>query len=940
MSTGAGANFRQVTATPTIVERAAADAACREALERALAGQGGVVFVTGEAGLGKSTVLSRARASAEQMGFGIAGARGDAMENSLPFGFLMQAFHAEGGLDLGEREADESPDARASRFYEALKWLERSSVAPLLLALDDAHWADADSLSLLSFLSRRVGSLPVAVIATLRPWPVAAADVAGSLVHEGFARTVQLEPLSEAGAASLLAARTGQALPPPDVARAWSLCSGNPLLLEQVAAAVTRGEHIPTRLGADAERHSNALLVSRFAGLSVAGMRFARAGSVFGTRFRVELARLLGGVDDHEADVTLDALDRGGLVRQSDGGAVEFAHPLFAQALYDDLGDAVRVRLHARAFSLLAGVGLEEEAAEHAIKAELVGDGNAVALLERVGRRARRAGAYASAIRILKAASALAGESAHPGLLLELAGVLGGGGKPREAVGVCERLLSMPDLSPMERAKSLRVLASSLTYLGSYDRGARRFEECVDIAAELDPPFAVKSLLTYAWLSWLLVGPCEALAITSRARTLSAACADGIRSRAEAAWGLMSLESGDPRGIELTQIASRTVESDPSLQARDVSSSWGALVTYGSVAKLVERPDDSERAYRTALGVAEPLGIAEEVAFAAVACADVLIRQLRLDEALELIGRTAPLAELALLWEPFSGVGRALVLLVAGRIEESDACWRAAEPVVRTIGLWSGALWLRYIRGWRLLWEGRLAEACGVYEEMEAIATRAGVSEPCCVPWAGHAIASYVARGREADARRLIDWLDDGSERLPCLWPRIAATTGRARLAEAADHRDEADALWRASLDLHRAGNLPLERVQTLLEYGKFLRRSGQPASARPILAAAIELAEGGGAVWLAAQAHEELKVAGGRRRRRRDEPNGLTPQERRVAELAAAGATNPEIARRLYVSVRTVETHLERVFTKLDVRSRRELANPGLLSGELPRPR
>jgi DNA-binding NarL/FixJ family response regulator len=91
-------------------------------------------------------------------------------------------------------------------------------------------------------------------------------------------------------------------------------------------------------------------------------------------------------------------------------------------------------------------------------------------------------------------------------------------------------------------------------------------------------------------------------------------------------------------------------------------------------------------------------------------------------------------------------------------------------------------------------------------------------------------------------------------------------------------------------------------------------------------LAAALELAEASGAEWLASQARDELRVAGGRRRRRHQEPGGLTAQEQRVAELAASGATNPEIARQLYLSVSTIETHLERVFAKLGIHSRREL--------------
>ena len=127
-------------------------------------------------------------------------------------------------------------------------------------------------------------------------------------------------------------------------------------------------------------------------------------------------------------------------------------------------------------------------------------------------------------------------------------------------------------------------------------------------------------------------------------------------------------------------------------------------------------------------------------------------------------------------------------------------------------------------------------------------------------------------------------------------------------------------------MTLHREVDLPLERLQTLLEYGRFLRRSGHLQRARPLLAQAAELSEAAGAHWLAGQAREELRVAGGWRRRQHSDPRQLTPQEARVAALAADGAANTEIAGTLVISVSTVETHMEHIFAKLAIRSRREL--------------
>jgi DNA-binding CsgD family transcriptional regulator len=264
---------------------------------------------------------------------------------------------------------------------------------------------------------------------------------------------------------------------------------------------------------------------------------------------------------------------------------------------------------------------------------------------------------------------------------------------------------------------------------------------------------------------------------------------------------------------------------------------------------------------------------------------------------------------------------------------------RAIPPVEASgaaLAIWPASLWLDYGRAWRRLAEGRLAEACELYERMETLGARVGLGEPCAVPWAGHAAAAYVRSGRTADACRVIGWLEDRVVSLPCRWPRIAAASGRALLAEAAGDQARADDLFHQAMSLHHEVDLPLERLQTLLEYGRFLRRSGQLQRARPLLAEALRLSEAAGAEWLAGQAREELRVAGGRRRQHSD-PRRLTAREQRVAALAADGATNTEIARTLFISVSTVETHLEHVFAKLAIRSRREL-RAGLASPDLGR--
>jgi DNA-binding CsgD family transcriptional regulator len=235
-------------------------------------------------------------------------------------------------------------------------------------------------------------------------------------------------------------------------------------------------------------------------------------------------------------------------------------------------------------------------------------------------------------------------------------------------------------------------------------------------------------------------------------------------------------------------------------------------------------------------------------------------------------------------------------------------------------------LWLWHVRGARHLGQGDIEEACQLYARVEELSTAIGIGEPCIVPWARDALASYALCGRVKDAQRVIRWLERAASSLPCRWPLIAAATGRAALLTGMGRVDEAEGQYEAALALHDGLPMPIERARTLLDYGSFLRHHGRPSRARPVLAEAVERAEALGAGWLAAGAGGELGAAGGRRRRPVAGRRALTPSEERVARLATGGASNETIAKQLSISVRTVETHLQHAYAKLGIRSRRQL--------------
>ena len=364
----------------------------------------------GDAGLGKSSVLDWATALAApdlRVGLG----RGDAMEVSLPFGVLGQALDMLGGPDLAA--GLHTSAVRPEQLYRLLRWLETVEQG-LLIALDDLHWADSDSLELLSLLCRRIDSLPAAVVATFRTWPEDAREVASSLVGSGAARLQRLTPLSPEASTAMLGERAGRAVSDAAAARAWELCAGNPLLLEQVALAIGAGAIDAEATESWPVLKADGLLLSRFAGLPAPALRCARAASALGVRFRLELAAEVAGLDEVGADRAVEGLCRSGLVEQSSAGWARFVHPLFAQALYDDLPGPMRARLHARSFEVLAQRGLDAEAAEHALRAGLRDEPEVLATVERAGRAALEVGALETASAQLTTAVGLAGERASP----------------------------------------------------------------------------------------------------------------------------------------------------------------------------------------------------------------------------------------------------------------------------------------------------------------------------------------------------------------------------------------------------------------------------------------------------------------------------------------------------------------------------------------------
>src|SRR6516162_4698676 len=214
--------------------------------------------------------------------FDVRAGGGDAVEASLPYGLIGQVLGGED--DLAAPDVAGAPPA-ASRFYDALRRIRRAAAdRPLLLALDDLHWTDPDSLTLLHLLCRRAPALPLAVVATARPWPDPALHAAEQLAARGLAEIQPLAPLTGPAARDLLRDHFGY-IDGDAADRIVAACDGNPLLLELAGPSIAAG-HLSRADGPAEAEVTRRLLLARFSAADHSAQRYVRAASVLGPQFR------------------------------------------------------------------------------------------------------------------------------------------------------------------------------------------------------------------------------------------------------------------------------------------------------------------------------------------------------------------------------------------------------------------------------------------------------------------------------------------------------------------------------------------------------------------------------------------------------------------------------------------------------------------------------
>ncbi|MEV0700191.1 LuxR C-terminal-related transcriptional regulator [Saccharopolyspora sp. NPDC050389] len=839
------------------------------ALRRLLAQRdGGALVIAGADGIGKSALLEHARSTAS--GFRIAHVSGVRAEREIPFAALDRLLRSAG----------------------------RRTAEPLLCCVDDIADLDPESLAALAFWARRAE--------TGRVLLVFAADRATANGQLAGVEQLHVDALDDDACRRLLADRFGPALNPAVVSEIVLRAAGNPLALLEAADALSAEQcaglaPVPSVLPRTSRFRNQ--LRSRFGELSERAKQLA--------------ALVLAADEDLAAEICgdIDEAIRAGLV-VVDGDRVRVPSE-FARACLRADAPAALLRDAHRRLALIADD--EVAAAWHRLKAGDQATGDLPVRLQEIAESARRAGRHAAAAAAAAKSAELTAEPERKAQLLLAAGrdSLLAGGSLRARTLVCRA-------RPMIGSSRSRGLAGLVS-------GELELRDGMPAAAHHDLRGAAARL----------IGTDRELAVTALVLAGEANCVTGDYERffavAKETEQLRSLHDGPATTLLLDHVRGMAAL----FQGRHAT----AVPALRNVLRLVDEGTGSLPrilASQAAFALGEPLR-AHDLAQRAVVAARERGEIAQLPWAFVYLALSALLLDRYADAETSALEGLrmaratdqrniaidhlALLALVAALRGDRETAWGrlagAFGSGVATRGLGRPGAFGTWAMGCAELASGRPADAV---RRLRSTAPGSGRVNPVvrvlAVP---HLVESAADCGEGARARRSLQAFDD--------W--VGTTGSQARMALShrchallAERESDADERFHAAIELHRSSGSAVELARTELLYAKRLRRRRKPRLARELLSEACAIFREFGVDSWAEQAGAELRAAGAGAPRTAPARGGeLTPQQSEICRLVADGATNREIAQRLYISHRTVDHHLRNIFAKLGVRSRVELA-------------
>lgn len=871
----------------------------------ALGGEGRVCGIAGPAGSGKSRLLDAITAAAAA-DFEVLHARAQPLERELAFGLARDLLGADAAqLLTGRRPPRTSASVwnRILRLYALTEQLCRAR--PLLLAVDDIHAADEQSLRYLAYVGARVRQTRALVILTWNPGEPHPGLL--SELVDAIGEVLTPAPLSEAAIAVLLArVRPGT----ERLAGSWrAATAGNAWLVSELCDQLRRAGHagltggaVPPAVRARLERQ-----LLREGGRAVA---LARVVAVLGSEARL-------GVAAAAARLTLDqaAVAAGRLVCANfldRGPALSFTAPLVAAAIYESITPGERAILHGRVARLLRRGGAPARViARHLLASEPLADPDTVVLLRTAATEASQRGDDELAARYLaRALEEGAPVAKRPQLLTELgrlearAGLVDAEQHLRQALG--------DDAGNAGGRAAVEL--SDLLLAGGRVAEARQL-----LHGELDGGKAVDQLLAARSGATLIACSLAASAPPTELQRLGASRDGATRQLLSAAGAAVAGIAGGSCALS-REAALMALEGSEELAGQI---GCAALIVLLRCAQAGGHGDLVERCVARGFG-------GDAARSPVLAAVSMVLRGGLLLERGELAGaeahaRRALSGGAAPRLPLIGGLARAVLahaLVLQGRVEAASS--ELGDPGCAAPGE------LSFVNSMLGLARGAVSTAAGKLQRGLDELLAAGRQ----LAGGGQLTPSFDWRSRAGllafrlgDGRRAVLLVDEelaGAERLGAPGPLGRALRARATLSPPAEQLE----LLEAAIETLRMADAKLAYADALYELGAARRRYGSRGAARGPLAEALQLAHECGAMPLARRARRELLVLGARPRRYAVAGvAALTAREREASELAAAGMTNREIAASMSVTGNTVEYHLTNAYRKLSIETRTQLA-------------
>ncbi len=867
-------------------------------------------------------------------------ARGTELESDYPFGVVRQclepalratsdtardaAFSGAAALAAPVLlDAPSETDSVSFGVLHGLYWLvaNLAEEAPLLFVVDDAHWADEPSLRFLAHLARRVDSVSTALLVAARP--VDPSDerpaVLGELLAEPGSELLTPRALGGDAVAELLGE---YACGPVDDAFA-SACrhasGGNPFLLAELARTL-REQGVPFtadgagRVGQITPPQVARTTRARLVRLGPAARSLAQATVVLGDTAPLELAGELGGLERHDAGLAADRLIEAGLFEP--GRRLRFRHPLLRSAVAVSLTLSESEAAHRRAADLLRERGEPpERVAVHLLATTATGDPEDARILRDAARRAVARGAPAAAVRLyvrLLEEPLDADERASDLLDLGRAEYVAG-----QVVTAAEHLeAAYADArDPVVRARALTLLFQAASDRPAIHMLAEHIEPTIEQLGARDREVALR-LRAYGILIQRPDAPGDA-----EIEPWTALPGDTPGEAVLLGHLIFRRISVGATAVEVAQLAERAARQVDALAEDGSTTTAFSGVALGL--RWCDRLELAEQVLDRAIAIARRRGSMLDFANALGLRAEVHVRRGMLREA-EADARAAVAVELEGWWGFARGVNPLLQLLLGqGRLDEARETLEAEigghplPDVPPMLGVM-----LTRARVWAAL--GEHARALAEFDEARRRRAKWGGTSPS---WIGDLIGaaeSHHVLGHTGEVVPLLVQARGLAEHWGTPGPLGQVLRAEAMIGDA----DDRTGRLHEAVALLEASPARLELARALVDLGGVLRRAGRRADSREPLRNGYDLASRCGAEALAEQARQELAASGIRvRRERLTGAESLTPSERRIADMAADGASNAEIAQALFVTVKTIEMHLTRIYRKLDLSGRSELA-------------